>query len=391
MGGFTTVSLLDFNLNIYVDTMKYLIIALFIVCTQIDAQTSAAKLVVMHNFNGTDGDGPTASPLYYDNWFYATTGGGGSYGLGTLFRIAANGTFEKLVDFDGNNGGHPFGAMISYVDTHDGSQSALIGITQFGGKYGNGTIFMLKQDLSLITCYHFDAIHDGADPIQIALSPNTNQNTVLAVTGAGGSQHNGTVIEFMPNFKGCTIVDNLYYSTLNFPSSFGSYDNFALVTDLYGCDGKGAIYIYDPYGTPICATEGNNPIMVTITHDSSFTAYGTSVKSIWKVESYGFYKPVAYLVIYNSSTLTPFAVTEVDSTTLYGAASPLFDEGMCGELFKFDTTMNSYSVLYAFTGIDGCFPKSTPVTVDGKTYYGVTYQGGQHGNGTFYALREQGI
>ncbi|MGH6889632.1 MAG: choice-of-anchor tandem repeat GloVer-containing protein [Rhizomicrobium sp.] len=101
---------------------------------------------VLHFFSGKHGDG--ANPeggLISDNSgnLYGTTeyGGGrnacnGTYGCGTVFEIAPDGTETILHSFgNGNKGANPVAGLVA------DSSGNLYGTTQFGGTYGYGTVF----------------------------------------------------------------------------------------------------------------------------------------------------------------------------------------------------------------------------------------------------------
>jgi len=71
------------------------------------------------------------------------------------------------------------------------------------------------------------------------------------------------------------------------------------------------------------------------------------------------------------------------SSALYGTAS---GGGVsCGVVYKVDQASEE-TVLYAFTGLDGCDPKSKVIHDADGNLYGTTYVGGAHGWGVVYKL-----
>jgi uncharacterized repeat protein (TIGR03803 family) len=81
--------------------------------------------------------------LASDGNLYGTTESGGVYGLGTVFRITTDGTLVTLVNFDGYQGANPECTLIQGTDGH------LYGTTQNGGANGWGAIFRLSLDAPL--------------------------------------------------------------------------------------------------------------------------------------------------------------------------------------------------------------------------------------------------
>ena len=102
--------------------------------------TRAGALTTVHSFTGgAEGSYPAATLLRgSDGNFYGTTAYGGTYGDGTVFRMAPNGTLTTLVAFDGYAGANPQAALIEDAD------GSLIGTTQNGGASDAGVIFRLS-------------------------------------------------------------------------------------------------------------------------------------------------------------------------------------------------------------------------------------------------------
>jgi uncharacterized repeat protein (TIGR03803 family) len=69
-------------------------------------------------------------------------------------------TFTNLVDFTGPNGGNPI-----YMSLVQGTDGALYGTTGGGGAYGGGTIFRITQAGTLSTLYSFCAVDACADRV----------------------------------------------------------------------------------------------------------------------------------------------------------------------------------------------------------------------------------
>jgi uncharacterized repeat protein (TIGR03803 family) len=97
-------------------------------------------LGTLYALNFGDGHYPAAGLVEgSDGNFYGTTYAGGASDNGTVFRIAADGSFATLVSFDGfDTGAHPAAALLEAAD------GALYGTTSTGGPRGAGTIFRLS-------------------------------------------------------------------------------------------------------------------------------------------------------------------------------------------------------------------------------------------------------
>ena len=107
--------------------------------------TDGTGFMVLHSFSGfDDGSNPKGGLLLSGNTLYGTTAGGGNSGNGTLFAINTDGTdFRNLYSFSAvssttnSDGAHPAAGLIL-------SGNTLYGTAQYGGAYGNGTIFSLS-------------------------------------------------------------------------------------------------------------------------------------------------------------------------------------------------------------------------------------------------------
>ena len=98
---------------------------------------SDQSVSVVASFNGTNGSLPVGD-LIADSQgnLYGTTVYGGTSGVGTVFKVdPTTGTITDLVSFGGDNGVYPNGRLVA--DTNGN----LYGTTQQGGTYNQGTIF----------------------------------------------------------------------------------------------------------------------------------------------------------------------------------------------------------------------------------------------------------
>jgi len=141
--------------------------------------TPAGILTPLFSFANTNGAVPFAGLVQdSDGAFYGTTTAGGSSasafavpvpsdpgrpftgadGAGTVFKLAADGTFTSLYSFTGgNDGGNCYGGLLLASDGN------LYGTTENGGVYGLGTVFRITTDGTLATLVSFDG-YQGANP-----------------------------------------------------------------------------------------------------------------------------------------------------------------------------------------------------------------------------------
>lgn len=111
---------------------------------------------------------PKALTAAADGSFYGVSRFGGMNGNGTIFKVAADGTFTLLHSFaaldgpEGENedGRSPLGPLVF------GNDGLLYGVTREGGEWGRGTLFRITTAGDFTTLYHFGA---GLD-----VSPSTS-------------------------------------------------------------------------------------------------------------------------------------------------------------------------------------------------------------------------
>jgi uncharacterized repeat protein (TIGR03803 family) len=96
---------------------------------------------VLHSFTGgAGGASPYNAPIEgNDGYFYGTTGGGGAYDAGTVYRMDRDGQITILHSFgeSAEAGANPVGDIVQGID------GPLYGTTVRGGAYDHGTVFRL--------------------------------------------------------------------------------------------------------------------------------------------------------------------------------------------------------------------------------------------------------
>jgi len=173
----------------------------------------AQTFSVLHDFTGgSDGLGPEASvTIGPSGVVYGTTGGGGTYGNGTVFKLSRmNSTwvFSPLYEFTGkSDGGHPIGGVVF------GPDGALYGTTQAGGDEDDGTVYALRPPATFcrsVTCYWnqtvlhtFTGAPDGFNPWVENLVFDPAGNIYGTMTN-GGTYGGGITFELTPSGGGYT-------------------------------------------------------------------------------------------------------------------------------------------------------------------------------------------
>ncbi|MFZ0825924.1 MAG: choice-of-anchor tandem repeat GloVer-containing protein [Verrucomicrobiia bacterium] len=189
---------------------------------------------------GTDGNLPTAGLVQgSDNNFYGTTYEGGTYGNGTVFKIATNGAFTALYSFQGGNDG--YGPWAGLVQGKDGN---FYGITEYGGlSLGQGTVFKVTPTGTLTTLHTFHGAADGAYPTASLIQ--AADGNYYGTTSEGGTNDNGGTVFKMAANGVVTILHQFGAGDGASPAAGlvqGSDGNLYGTTELGGLGGYGTAF-----------------------------------------------------------------------------------------------------------------------------------------------------
>ena len=363
----------------------------------------AQTLTTLVSFNSTNGAYPSAGlTLGNDGNFYGTTVVGGTtnsrytLGMGTVFKLATNGTLTTLVSFNSTNGPYPAAGLTL------GNDGNFYGTTGAGGG-GYGTVFKVTTNGTLTTLVGFNGTN-GGDP-EAALTLGTDGNFYGTTYQGGITNHTytggmGSVFKVTTNGALTTLV------ALNFTNGVyphcaltqGSDGNFYGTTCYGGAtnstypDGMGTVFKVTTNGAlstlvSFNSTNGAGP-WAGLAQDNDGNFYGTTslggsggYGTVFKMTTNG---TLTTLVSFNSINGSgPQSLMLGSDANFYGTTS-LGGSGGYGTVFKM-TTNGTLTTLVSFNSINGSGPRSLMLGNDAN-FYGTTYGGGGSGYGTVFRL-----
>jgi uncharacterized repeat protein (TIGR03803 family) len=162
-------------------------------------------LISLYSFSGgSDGAEPNGLAQGRDGNFYGTAQAGGTSNVGTVFKISTNGMLTSLYSFTGTNGGHSPTAGL--VQGSDGSFYGTTRLSGMVGQYGPGTVFKISTNGTLTNLYSFTGGLDGEFPS--AGLVQGSDGSFYGTTGNSGLVGAGTVfrLAIVPEFVAATLV-----------------------------------------------------------------------------------------------------------------------------------------------------------------------------------------
>jgi uncharacterized repeat protein (TIGR03803 family) len=387
--------------------------------------TTNGTLVWSFSFNGTNGYGGTWITAATDGNLYATTlAGGNGYdgtedysGFGTVFRITPGGSFTSLVQFDGTNDYHAW----SIVQGTDGN---FYGTSGEGGTFGQGAVFKLavptnpaQNGLMPITVANFYLDTNGSVPRGLMQG---SDGMLYGVTFLGGTFDDGTIFKSTLSGSLTTLVsfdgtngygpyspplqasDGNFYGT----TWYGGPDwNDATATNEYG-NFYGTVYRMDTNGvlTTLCSfnqTNGSHPsdgglilandgalYGVTYAGGPNFANVNKGDGTIFRITTTGDF---TMLASFNGTNgYSPENIIQASDGNFYGTtqAGGIDDTSRNGTVFRM-TPDGQITSLFRFNGTNGADPVSLMQASDG-CLYGTTLSGGAFGDGSVFKLTTNG-
>jgi uncharacterized repeat protein (TIGR03803 family) len=364
----------------------------------------AGRETVLHTFTGgNDGAYPNGVMRDLQGNLYGTTSYGGASGAGVVFKVDTSSHETVLYTFTGgNDGGYPDAGV-----TRDWLGN-LYGTTNGGGSAGVGVVFKLNPAGEETVLHTFRRGPVGNQPFEagVILDEFGNLYGTNAFGGAGGS---GTVYKLDPSGNATALhafpgtADGQY--PYNGGVIFGSDGHLYGTTLIGGRGGAGVLYQLDRdgdekilYTFDFFTVSGYGQPIGTMTRDSAGNIYGTTAigraeglgyGTVYKVDTTG-HATVLHNFTNGPDGGNPYQGVILDSKgNLYGTTDSGGTSG-AGVVFKVDPSGHE-TVLYSFTGgADGGNGAGGLVRDSAGNLYGITNVGGASGAGVVFKVDPSG-
>ena len=360
-------------------------------------------LTSLYSFTGgNDGAGPSGLAQGSDGNFYGTTAGGGTNHWGTVFKITTNGVFTSLYSFMGGlmDGGTPHGLV-------QGRDGYFYGTALQGGTYGVGTMFKISTNGALTMVYSFTGGNNGAYPNGLILG---SDGYFYGTTyGDGPSSYLGSYGSiFKISFNGA--FTNLYLFTDGNNGAFpdaglaqGSDGSF-YGTAANGAYSAGVVFKVSTNGVFTIVysftggDDGWNPEAGLILGSDGYF-YGTAegggtndFGTVFKISTNGVLTSLYSFTGGNDGAGPEVGLVQGSDGYLYGTTYQAADgHSGAGTVFKISVS-GSLTTLYSFTdNLDGVNPEADLVQGSDGYFYGTTYIGGTNGYGTVFKISASGV
>jgi uncharacterized repeat protein (TIGR03803 family) len=332
-----------------------------------------------------------------DRALWTTMLGGGTNGLGVIYKVNNDGTDGAIaVAFNGANGANPSGNLVQAPD------SKIYGTTTAGGNYNHGVLFSYDPaSNSYRVVHHFDSV-SGSSPRDLLMA---SDGKIYGTTEAGGTYNSATAE------KGAGIMYSYDPATGTFTKLFdfrgiygeapqglmqGSDNKLYGMTRQGGWNNTGVLFSYEPGATTITRLHdfddatGTLPTNCKLMQAANHKLYGLTTwggsNNMGTIFSYDIASAVfAKLYDFNgingsypSCTLLQANNGVLYGVTLYGGANG------DGVIFKYNINTTTYGDLYDFNGAQGAVPFGSLIQGSDNLLYGMTTQGGTNGTGVIY-------
>jgi uncharacterized repeat protein (TIGR03803 family) len=347
----------------------------------------------LHDFDCTVEGCQPSSPAVLaqgrDGNLYGTALAGGTFAMGTVFKMTPAGVLTTIYNFSGLDGQNPDGGLTLGPDGY------FYGTTERGGADNLGTIFKITPTGALTTLHSFTNLGDGYTP------------RGAPVVGRNGILYGTTCSQYGPWF-GYSITQTGVFTELTEgipPCPFsgltlGSDGNFYGTSQVGGLTYQGTVFRMTPAGTVSILHSFNSAdgyyLYGPVVQGSDGLLYGTARAGgsgqggvIFKLSLTG---KLTLLRQFDVNSLTdgvyPDAgLVAATDGNFYGATSFGNSSGsvLYGNLFKINSNGN-YALEYAFDGSHGSYPIATPMQHTNGKIYGLANVGGLYNEGAAYSL-----
>jgi len=366
--------------------------------------TSGNETVLYTFTGGADGAYPNGVMRDSAGNLYGTTSNGGVWGAGVVFKVDTSGNEKVLYTFTG-------GADGGYSDAGVTRDSAgnLYGTTNGGGTAGLGVVFKVDTSDNETVLHTFMRGLDGDQPYLAGVILDSVGN-LYGATAFGGAGGTGVVYKLdtsahetvLYNFPGAADGQYPYNAGVIFGSDchlygttfYGGRNGHGVVYQLDGDGNEKVLYGFDlltgngfgqPTGGVILDSAGN--LYGTTFIGQADTGYGYGV--VYKVDAAG-RSTVLHNFTGGADGSDPYGGVIRDSKgNLYGTTNGGGASG-AGVVFKVDKSGNE-AVLYSFTGgTDGGYPLGGLIFDSFGNLYGTTNGGGSSGAGVVFEVDTSG-
>src|SRR5215831_6066206 len=186
------------------------------------------------------------------------TSNGGAEGRGTAFTINTNGSNFSIMKTFADWGKTPTGDLLQ------GTDGNFYGMTNAGGAYNYGTVFMMTPTGAVTILKQFNYSVDGANPFGELIKGS--DGNFYGLTSGGGTNSYGTIFKITPTGT-FTVIRHLGATDGTNPRghlTLAKDGNFYGITYHGGANGVGTIFKMTPSGTYTVlrsltlATDGGN-------------------------------------------------------------------------------------------------------------------------------------
>lgn len=316
-------------------------------------EMDGSDFTAIHSFGQADGANPYSTLIEDSNGtLFGSTMNGGTDNAGVLFSISKDGSnFTVLHEFDDTNGAHCFSGLA------EGSDGILYGMTQFGGDFGEGTIFRIAKDGTGFALLRSLQISNGGG-LSYGQFIEDATGFLYGTFAEGGDGGAGGVFRIKKDGTGYEVLKYFSFSTDEGSSPLG--------TLLEASNGK-------LYGT---TASGGPEFKGTV---FSLNKDGSDFSTVY-----------AFLGEDGSLPLPGNRLIEASDGMLYGAN---YNGGISnlGTIYKVGLDGSNFSKIFDFEDFNGRNPYAGVIeAMDGKLY-GATSGGGEGGRGTVFTLEKDGM